>query len=128
MWQPTAAQWRLIWIAAICLILAWPADNGSLAIKAVNWAADPFRVLPPAPSPLALGLGDDMEAVLQHDAEETLYYNLYNSSRLARLRFRMRALEDPLDPSTERQMLTGIAIVCALGIWRLQAARKEERS
>jgi hypothetical protein len=118
MWQPNTAQWRLIWVVAVLLILAWPAENGSLARKAINWAADPFQSLPRVPSPLTMGLDDDMEAVQQHDAEETAYYRMYDTSRIGRLRLQLRDLQDPFDPSTERQVLVGLAILSALGIWR----------
>jgi hypothetical protein len=126
MWQPTPACWRLIWIAAVVSILAWPAENGSLAVKAVNRAADPFQQLPATPTPLALGRGDDMEAVQQHDAEEAAYYAMYKGSRLSRVRFMLRDLEDPFDPSTERQLLVGLGIVLALIVWR-QEGREGRR-
>jgi hypothetical protein len=126
MWQPDTIQWRFIWIAAVCLILAWPAQDRSLAVKAINWGVDPFESLPSTPGPLAMGAGDDPEAVQQHDAEEAAYYSMYNTSRLARLRLQLRDLDDPFDPATERQVLVGLAILSALGIWRLEA-RKEAR-
>jgi len=126
MWQPDTIQWRFIWIAAVCLILAWPAQDRSLAVKAINWGVDPFESLPSTPSPLAMGAGDDPEAVQQHDAEESAYYTMYNTSRLARLRLQLRDLGDPFDPATERQVLAGLAILSALGIWRLEA-RKETK-
>jgi hypothetical protein len=94
MWQPTAVQWRLIWVVAVSLILAWPEQNRSLAVKVINWCADPFQSLPPTPRPLPLGLGDDMETVQQHDAEEIAYYRMYNTSRLLRLRLQLRDLND----------------------------------
>ena len=103
---------------AIVSILVWPSQNGSLAVKALNWAADPFQSLPPTPSPLALGRGDDTEAVQQHDAEEAAYYQLYNSSRLSRFRFALRDLDVPFDPSTERQVLVGVGVILALLVWR----------
>jgi hypothetical protein len=62
-----------------------------------------------------------MEAVQQHDAEEAAYYAMYNSSRLARVRFMLRDLEDPFDPSTERQILVGLGIVLALLVWRQES-------
>jgi hypothetical protein len=117
MWQPNAAQWRLIWVVAVLLILAWPAENGSLARKAINWAADPSQSLPRLAGPLNMGLDDDVDAVQQHDAEETAYYQMYNTSRIGRLRLQLRDLQDPFDPSTERQVLVGLAILSALGIW-----------
>lgn len=123
MWQPNTAQWRLIWTVAVLLILAWPAENGSLAMKAIHRAVDPFQSLPRSPSPLAMGLGDDMEAVQQHDAEETAYYQMYGASRIGRLRLQLRDLEDPFDPPTERQVLVGLAILGALRIWRAEARK-----
>ncbi len=127
MWQPNTAQWRLIWIVAVFLILAWPEENRSLAIKAINWGADPFQSLPRTPSPIAVGLGDDMDAVLQHDAEETAYYQMYNTSRISRLRLQLRDLRDPFDPSTERQVLVGLAILTALRIWHAEAKKDGSR-
>jgi hypothetical protein len=38
----------------------------------------------------------------------------------------LRDLSDPFDPATERQVLAGLAILSALGIWRLEA-RKEAK-
>src|SRR5262245_18713426 len=116
MWQPDTNQWRFIWIAAVCLILAWPADDRSLAVKTINWAVDPFASLPSTPRPLAMGAGDDPEAVQQHDAEEAAYYSMYNTSRIARLRLQLRDLDDPFDPATERQILVGLAVLSALSI------------
>lgn len=126
MWQPNTAQWRLIWTVAVLLILAWPEENQSLAIKAISWGVDPFQTLPRTPSPLAPGLGDDMTAVQQHDAEEAAYYHMYSSSRISRLRLQLRDVRDPLDPSTERQILVGLAILVALSIWRAEG-KKEAR-
>jgi hypothetical protein len=64
--------------------------------------------------------------VQQHDAEETAYYTMYNRSRFTRLRLQLRDLDDPFDPATERQVLFGLVILSALGIWRLEA-RKETK-
>ena len=124
MWQPNTAQWRLIWTVAALLILAWPAENQSLAVKAINWGADPFQILPRTPGPIAPGLGDDVDAVQQHDAEEAAYYYMYSSSRLSRLRLQLRDLKDPLEPSTERQILVGLAILLALSIWRAEGKKE----
>jgi hypothetical protein len=124
MWQPNTAQWRMIWTVAVLLILAWPEENQSLAIKAIKWGVDPFQTLPRTPSPIAPGLGDDVDAVQQHDAEEAAYYYMYSSSRLSRLRLQLRDLKDPLDPSTERQILVGLAILIALSIWRAEGKKE----
>ena len=123
MWQPNRNQWRLLWTAAVLLILYWPDGNVSLAIKTINWAADPFQSLPESPRPIALGLGDDPDAVTAHDAAETGYYRMWEQGGISRLRLRLKALDDPFDPPTERQVLVGVAILCALGIWRLDARR-----
>src|SRR4051812_45257084 len=107
MWQPNKAQWRLIWVLAGLLILGWPQGDRSLAVKAINWAADPAESLPRTPSPITIGLGDDADAVQQHDAEEAAYYQMYSASRISRLRLQFRDITDPFDPSTERQLLVG---------------------
>jgi hypothetical protein len=121
-WQPNAAQWRVIWIAAVILILCWPADSGkSLAVKAANWLADPTNSLPSLPEQLPIGLDDNGDAVAAHDAEEAEYYRQYTSSRVTRLRMTLKTATDPLDRSTERQILAGIGVLSALAVWRLNA-------
>ena len=120
MWQPNRAQWRVIWLTALVLILAWPPDEDrSLGVKAVRWLADPAHTLPSLPAPLPMGLGDDGDAVAAHDAQEAEYYRLVESSRLIRTRIRLKEAEDPLTPSTARQLLTGAAVLAVLGVWRL---------
>lgn len=126
MWQPNTAQWRVIWIVAVLLILGWPPREGrSLAVKAVNWLADPTGSLPTLPDPLPMGLDDNGDAVAAHDAEAAEYYRRYQSSRVTRLRLSLKAADDPFDPSTERQILAGIGILGALAVWRLN--RKTSR-
>jgi hypothetical protein len=49
---------------------------------------------------------------------------MYSSSRISRLRLQLRDLRDPLDPSTERQLLVGVAILVALGIWRMEGKKE----
>jgi hypothetical protein len=112
-------QWRLIWPLAILILLSWPVEGGSLAVKAVRWLADPSGSLPQLPGPLAMGVDDDADAVAAHDAEEAEYYRLMSTSGVARARLRLKELNDPLDQTTERQLLVGIAVLGALGIWRL---------
>ena len=124
MWQPNTFQWRVIWIVAVLLILGWPPDRGrSLGTKAVNWLADPANSLPAMPEPLPAGLDDNGDAVAAHDAEAAEYYRLYTSSRVTRLRMRLKAAGEPFDPGTERQILVGIAILSALAVWRLNAKK-----
>ena len=84
----------------------------------------PVQTLPPTPRPLALGLGDDMDAVQEHDADEAAYYTLYKSSRIMRWRLELRdSTPKPIDPPTERQVLIGLAIILGLVIWRYETKR-----
>jgi hypothetical protein len=123
-WQPNTAQWRVIWIVALLLILGWTGDKGrSLGVKVVNWLVDPTHSLPTQPDPLPIGLDDNGDAVAAHDAEEAEYYRQFTSSRVTRLRMKLKAAGDPLDPTTERQILVGIAVLSALVIWRLNERR-----
>jgi hypothetical protein len=120
MWQPNRAQWPIIWGAALLLVLGWPPDNGrSLGLKIVNWAADPAGSLPSLPPPLPMALDDDGDAVAAHDAQESEYYRLHQSSRLLRWRLDLKEAGEPLDSLTERQLLVGAAVMSALGVWRL---------
>ena len=66
-----------------------------------------------------MGLDDNGDAVTAHDELETEYNRKYASSRVARLRMTLKAATDPFDPTTERQILGGIAILSVLGVWRL---------
>jgi len=120
MWQPNRAQWPIIWAASVLLGLAWPPDGGrSLLVKAANWAVDPAGSLPTLQAPLPMGLDDDGDAVAAHDAEEAEYYRLRDSSRTTRWRLQLKVARDPFDPSTERQLLAGVAALSVLAIWRL---------
>jgi hypothetical protein len=120
MWQPNRLQWPIIWTVAVLLILCWPPDKGrSLLVKAVNWAVDPSDLLPTLPAPLPIGLDDDGDAVAAHDTQETEYYRLRDSSPMMRWRLSMKVASDPFDPSTERQLLIGVAVLSVLGVWRL---------
>jgi hypothetical protein len=118
-WQPTKAQWRLIWPVVIVVLLAWPAENGSLAVKTVHWLADPGGTLPRLPPPLSMELDDNGDAVAAHDAEEQAYYAVAASSGWARTRLRLTEVKDPFDPATERQLLIGMLVIGGLAVWRL---------
>lgn len=120
MWEPNKAQWRIMWIVALLLILGWPPDQGrSLGVKAVNWLADPRHSLPVQPAPLPAGLDDNGDAVSAHDAEEAEYYRQYTRSGVTRLRLKLRDATEPFDATTERQILAGVGILSALLVWRL---------
>jgi hypothetical protein len=124
MFQPNRAQWPLIWTAAVLLVLTWPPDTGrSLVVKAVNWAADPAGSLPTLPAPLPIALDDDGDAVPAHDAQEAEYYRVRDRSVITRWRMTLRDAADPFDPSTERQLLVAVAVLSALGVWRLDSKR-----
>ena len=91
MWQPNRAQWRIIWILAILLILTWPPDQGrSLGMKAVNWMVDPGNILPTLPDQLPIGLDDNGDAVAAHDSQEAEYYRQYESSKVTRARMALK--------------------------------------
>jgi len=120
MWQPNRAQWVTIWVVAVLLILAWPLGDGrSLGAKVLNWAVDPGDALPALPPALPMSLDDDGDAVAAHDALETAYYDAYARSDGTRLRMKLKVAGDPLDQSTERQILSGVGILAALGVSRL---------
>lgn len=108
----------MIWPLAIFVLLAWPA-NGSLAVKSIRWLADPTGTLPHLSPPLSMELGDDADAVAEHDAEEQAYYAVAASSGWKRTRLRLAELDDPFDPVTERQLLIGILVIGGLAIWRI---------
>ncbi|HKT81280.1 MAG TPA: hypothetical protein VJP86_13730 [Vicinamibacterales bacterium] len=120
-WSPNRAQWWIIWLVAVVCVLAWPPGNGgtSLGTKAMRWLADPSGTLPVMPEPLPLGLGDDGYAVAEHDAQMADYFAARDRSAFTRFRLRLRDAEDPVDPSTMRQLLIGFGVLSALGLWRL---------
>ena len=121
-WQVTRAQSLIIWATTLLLVLAWPPASGrSLGTKILNWAVDPAGSLPSLPRPLPMGLDDDGDAVAAHDLREMEYYRARDASAANRWRMRVKDARDPMDPTTERQILIGIAAVGALSVWRLSA-------
>jgi hypothetical protein len=119
-WQPNNFQWWILVIVAMLIVFVWPpAEDRSLAVKFVNWAADPWNELPVLPDQLGLGLGDDPEAVAAHDAQVQHYDALYLRGGWTRTRLELKVARDPLNPSTERQLLTGIGVLTAFLVWRL---------
>ena len=132
MWHPSREQWAIICATTLLLVLAWPPGSGgrgpanindgrSLAVKMLNWAVDPAGSLPSLPAPLPMGLDDDGDAVAAHDLLESEYYRVRDRSAMNRWRMRMKNARDPIDPTTERQILIGIAADSALTVWRLSA-------
>lgn len=110
----------MIWIVAVVVLLFWPgSEDRSIAVKTVNWVADPMQALPQMPNDFTMADEDDIATVEAHDAQETAYEKYYADSSFARLRIHMRDMDEPFDPSTERQVLAAIAILAALLVWRL---------
>jgi hypothetical protein len=112
-------RWWLLLIAALLIVFLWPAgDSKSLALKFVNWAVDPWDGLPTLPTPLPLGAGDDPQAVEIHDIKTQQYDAVYQRGGWSRARLTLKVADDPLDPSTERQILTALAVIAAFLGWR----------
>jgi hypothetical protein len=118
--------WVICGVVAF-VIVAWPPEQArSLALKAVNWLADPTNTLPTLPGPLAPGLDDDADAVTVHDTQMAEYDRLFASSRTMQIRLTLKVAGDPFDPSTERQVLTAIGVLTGLGVWLLGADRRPQ--
>lgn len=119
MWRASNAQWWVLVTVAVFIVVAWPSDNDrSLASKLTNWAVDPRDELPVLPGPLALGRGDDLDAVEAHDLQVRMYDELYNKGGWTRRRLELKVAGDPFNPGTERQVLTGIGVLTAFLVWR----------
>ena len=112
-------QWWLLITVAMLVVFVWPpSGDRSLAIKAVNWAVDPWGRLPIRPGPLAISEGDDLEAIAAHDLQLREYDALYAKGGWTRTRLELKVARDPLNAATERQLLTGVAVVVAFLAWR----------
>jgi hypothetical protein len=116
----------MIWTLAAFLLLAWPpAEGKSLGAKALNWIVDPTGALPDLPQTLPMNLDDDGDAVAEHDALEQQYYAAYQGSRLTRMRMDLKAAGDPLETTTERQLLVGVGVLGVLAIWQVGEKKRE---
>ena len=73
-------------------------DDKSLAVKFVNWAVDPRSELPILPDQLALGLGDDPDAVDDRDLQVQQYDALYLKGGWTRKRLELKVARDPFNP------------------------------
>jgi hypothetical protein len=125
MWHPNNAQWWILVVAALLIVFVWPpSDDKSLAAKFVNWAVDPFDVLPILPDPLALGFGDDPDTVERHDDQVRRYDALYGEGGWTRKRLELKVATDPFNGSTERQILTAIGVMTVLLVWRRSGREK----
>ncbi len=106
-------------LVALMIVVVWPPqEDRSLAVKFVNWMADPFDRLPVLPPQLGLGRGDDPDAVEAHDLQTQQYDALYLKGGWTRKRLELKVARDPINPATERQVLLGIGVVTALLAWR----------
>src|SRR6185436_485373 len=111
-------------IVSLLVVFAWPPrDDKSLAVKFVNWAVDPRGELPTLPDQLALGMGDDPDAVSARDLQVQKYDALYLKGGWTRRRLELKVARDPFNPATERQLLVGLAVVTALLVWRIGGRR-----
>jgi hypothetical protein len=116
----------VIWIVAAAVVFLWPsANDSSLALKLAHFAVDPSGRLPVFPPPLPMGLGDDADAVTEHDREEATYYDALDSSRLTRVRMAIRDWNDPLEVGTQRQALIALIVLGALLLWRLDDSQRK---
>lgn len=117
--QPSTTGWWIVLAVALVVIAAWPPDHDkSLAVKLVNWAADPRGALPVLPPQLGYGLGDDPQAVEERDAQVRRYDALRAEGGWTRARLALKVADDPLNAATERQLLLAIAAVAVFGVWR----------
>jgi hypothetical protein len=122
--RPTNLQWWWLTLAAVFIVAAWPPNDGkSLAMKAVNWAMDPRSELPVLPPQLGFGAGDDVDAVNARDAVVRQYDALYMQGGWTRRRLLLKVADDPFEPSTTRQLLTGLGVLSALIAWRFMGHR-----
>jgi hypothetical protein len=115
----------VIWIVAAAVVLLWPsANNRSLLAKFASFAVDPGGSLPVLPPPIPLGLGDDADFVMQHDAQQAAYYDAYDSSAITRARMIVRDWTNPLAVATTRQILIALVVFGGLLAWRLDASKR----
>ena len=112
-------RWLIV-VVALLVVCAWPpGDDKSLAVKFVNWVVDPRGELPILPDQLALGRGDDPDAVDARDVQVQKYDALYLKGGWTRRRLELKVARDPFNAATERQVLTALAVVTALLVWRI---------
>jgi hypothetical protein len=117
-------QSSLLVVAAVLIVCVWPpANDKSLAAKFVNWIVDPHDTLPVLPDPLALGQGDDPDAVAAHDSQIQAYDARYLEGGWTRRRLQWKVAGDPFNAATERQLLLALGIVTAFLFWRVSARR-----
>lgn len=119
------AWWGLLCVT-LGIVVAWPPQEGkSLAVKIVNWAADPTGQLPLLPPQLGMGLGDDPQIVELRDAAVRRYDEFFNRGGLIRKRLEWKVATDPNDPVTERQLLLVAGVLSWFVVWRVSGRPRE---
>jgi len=114
----------MLLLVTLAVVAAWPPREGkSLAVKIINWAADPTGQLPILPPQLGMGLGDDPHVVDLRDAEVRRYDELFNRGGLTRRRLELKVATDPYDPVTERQLLLVVGVLVWFAVWRAGGLR-----
>jgi hypothetical protein len=122
--RPSDRAWWLLLAIGLAVILAWPPQQGrSLALTLLTRIVDPDNSLPILPPQLAIGMGDDVEAVERRDAMVRRYDEMYGRGGLTRWRMDMKVARDPFNPTTERQVLLLFGVVAAFLVWRREGAR-----
>jgi hypothetical protein len=122
--QPNNMQWWALVLVSLLIVFLWPpGEDRSLAMKFVNRAVDPGNNLPTLPDQLGFGVGDDPDAVYQHDLQVQQYDALYLKGGWSRLRLQLKVAGDPFNPSTTRQLLVGLGVLTAFVAWRLSGRR-----
>jgi len=123
--QRNSLLWWLLANVLLLVVFVWPPQGDkSLAVKALNWAVDPRDALPVRPPQLPAGLGDDPDAVYNHDMVLEQYETMHDEGGWIRTRLELKVAKDPFNPATERQLLTGIAVLTALALLRLNRPTK----
>ncbi len=119
MWGTSRGGWWILLTTVLAIVSVWPPDrDDSLAVKALNWAVDPFDRLPTLPPQLGFGLSDDPQAVELRDAQVREYDRLYMQGGWTKRRLELKVARDPINPSTERQLLLALGIIVAFLVWR----------
>lgn len=119
MWRPANAPWWILLVAALLLVALWPpSEDRSLAAKFINWAVDPSDNLPTLPGPLTQAQSDDLAAVNAHDLQTRMYDELYQKGGWTRIRLELKVARDPLNRSTERQLLVAVGVLTVFVVWR----------
>ena len=121
--MPTRTGAWVLFLTVLAVITAWPPQTGrSLALKLVHVAVDPDGSLPFLPEQLDFGLSDDPQAVDLRDMLVRRYDDALASGPVMRTRLRLKNVTDPLEPSTERQLLLLFTAAVAFSVLKTKGA------